>query len=303
MVAQFVKRLMYSILVLLGISGITFMLMHLAGDPAVLLSSPDATPQEIEVFRVEHGFDRPIVVQYVDWLWHAAQGDLGVSFRTKRPALSVVLDALPNTLLLIACALSLAAIVGVVAGTIAAVFRGTFFDRLVIIGSVFFQSMPTFWLGIVLILIFSATLRWLPTSGFRGYQYLVLPASFQVGIFARIARSSMLEVLDSDFVRTARAKGASSLSIVFGHALPNAALPIVTIIGLQLGGLYGGAIVTETVFGWPGVNTVALSAITYRDMTVVQAYVVVVGIFVVVTNLLIDLLYGLLDPRAKMEAH
>ncbi|RUV87137.1 ABC transporter permease, partial [Mesorhizobium sp. M5C.F.Ca.IN.020.14.1.1] len=192
-------------------------------------------------------------------------------------------------------------------GTLAAVLRGGLFDRLVIMGSVLFQSLPSFFVGILLILIFSATLRWLPTSGFRGPEYLILPALtlalYKVGIFSRISRSSMLEVLDSDFVRTARAKGASPYTIVFGHALPNAALPIITVIGLQLGALYGGAIVVETVFGWPGVNTMALSAITYRDMPVIQAYVIVVGLFVVVTNLIIDSLYGLLDPRATLGAH
>jgi peptide/nickel transport system permease protein len=306
MFTRFAKRFLYSVLVLLGISAITFALMHLAGDPAVLLSNHDATLEEIQAFRVANGFDRPIVVQYFDWLWHAAQGDLGVSFRNKRPAIVVILEALPRSLLLIGCALALSTVFGVIAGSIAAVFRGSLFDRAVILGSVLIQALPTFWLGIVLLLIFSATLRWLPTSGFRSPIYLILPAvtlaAFMVGTLARIARSSMLEVLDSDFVRTARAKGASSYAVIFKHAFPNAALPIVTVIGLQLGGLYGGAIVTETVFGWPGVNTVALSAITSRDMTVVQAYVLVVGLLVVVTNLLIDLLYGLLDPRAKLGA-
>lgn len=304
MFIQFSKRLLYSILVILGISAITFMLFHLAGDPAVLLSAPDASPEEILAFRVTHGFDRPIVVQYLDWLWNVVQGDLGTSFRNKRPAMEIVLEALPRTLLLIGCALAISAGVGIVVGVVAAVFRGSMFDRLVIAGSVFVQSLPTFWLGIVMILVFSAKLRLLPTSGFRGPEYLILPAvtlaAFQVGTFARIARSSMLEVLDSDFVRTARAKGASSFVTVFGHAFPNAALPIITVIGLQLGGLYGGAVVTETVFGWPGVNTIALSAISSGDMPVVQAYVLVVGILVIVTNLLIDFLYVLLDPRTRV---
>jgi peptide/nickel transport system permease protein len=307
MLIRFAKRFLYSILVILGVSAITFMLLHIAGDPAVRLSSPDATPQEIEMFRVANGFDRPIFVQYLDWLWHLLQGDLGVSHRNGRPALEIVLDALPSTLLLIGCALALSAGFGVAFGVLAAVFRGRTLDRLVIAGSVLFQSLPTFWLGIVVILIFSATLRLLPTSGFRGPEYLILPAitlaAFQVGTFARIARSSMLEILDADFVRTARAKGASPFAIVFSHALPNAALPIVTVVGLQLGGLYGGAIVTETVFGWPGVNTVALSAISSGDMPVVQAYVLVVGVLVILTNLLIDSLYVLLDPRTRVGAH
>lgn len=300
---RFMNRLIFSILVMLGVSAITFLLMFLAGDPAALLASEDATAAEIEQIRQAHGFDRPIVVQYLDWLWHAVRGDLGVSYQSQRPALELIFHALPNTLLLIFSALALSASIGVIVGVLAATFRGSRFDRLVIMGSVFVQSLPSFWLGIVMILIFSATLRLLPTSGFRGPIYLILPAvtlaTFQVGTFARIVRSSMLEVLDSDFVRTARAKGASAASVVFGHALPNAALPIITVIGLELGGLYGGAVVTETVFGWPGVNTLALSAITSRDMPVIQAFVLVVGILVVITNLLIDMLYAILDPRTR----
>lgn len=303
----FVRRLLFSVLVVIGISAITFMLLHLAGDPAVLLSSPDASLQEIEAFRVAHGFDRPLPVQYFEWLWHVFQGDFGVSLRSGQPALSIILQALPNTLILILSGLSLSVVTGIVGGVLAAVFRGSIFDRIVIAGSVFIQSLPGFWLAIVLILIFSAKLRWLPTSGFQGPKYIILPAisiaSFMVGTFARVARSSMLEVLDSDFVRTARAKGASPYSVVFGHAFPNAALPIVTVIGLQLGTMYGGAIVVEAVFNWPGVNTVALSAISSRDMPVVEAYVMVVGILVVVTNLVIDVIYGWLDPRTKIGAH
>lgn len=304
MLSRFMKRFVHSILVVLGISIITFVLIYLAGDPAVLLAGEDATPQQIEEIRVERGFDRPIVVQYFDWLGSAIQGDLGNSYRNGRPALEVILSALPTTLLLVVTALALAAVIGVIVGVLAAIYRGSLFDRLVIAGSVFFQSLPTFWLGIVLILIFSATLRILPTSGFRGPEYLILPAltlaAFVVGTFSRIVRSSMLEVLDSDYVRTARAKGASSGRIVFGHALRNAALPIITVIGLELGSLLGGGIVTETVFGWPGISGLALSSITSRDMPIVQAFVLVVGVLVVITNLSIDFLYARLDPRTRV---
>lgn len=304
---QFVNRLLNSILVLLGISAITFLLMHLAGDPAALIAGEDATPAEIEAVRTAYGFDRPVPVQFLDWLWHAVQGDLGTSYRSGQPALEVILEALPNSLLLIFSALAVSSAVGIVVGILAAVRRGGKFDQFVIAASVFIQSLPTFWLGIVAILIFSATLRILPTSGFRGPEYLILPAltlaAFQVGTFARIVRSAMLEILDSDFVRTARAKGARPRTVIFGHALRNAALPIVTIIGLELGNLFGGAIVTETVFGWPGVARLALSAITARDMPVVQAFVLVVGVLVVVTNLTIDILYARLDPRTRVGAH
>ena len=304
---QFINRFVHSILVILGISALTFLLLYLAGDPAVLLAGDDATPAEIEAVRVAHGLDRPIIIQFFDWLIHAVQGDLGTSYRSGRPALAVVLQALPNSLLLIFSALAISTVLGIVIGMLAAVFRGGWYDRFVIAGSVFFQSLPTFWLGIVMILIFSATLRLLPTSGFRGPEYLILPAvtlaAFQVGTFARIVRSSMLEVLDSDFVRTARAKGASPSVIVFGHAFRNAALPVITIIGLELGGLFGGAIVTETVFGWPGISGLALAAIKARDMPVVQAFVLIVGVLVILTNLVIDILYNRLDPRTRVGAH
>ncbi len=307
MLRQVTRRVLHSALVILGITVITFLLVYLAGDPAALIAGENASPAEIDAIRQAGGYDRPIIVQYFDWLFHALQGDLGTSYRSGRPALDSVIVALPRTLILIGSALLLSTVLGVVVGVIAAVWRGRAFDRIVIAGSVFLQSMPTFWLGIVFILIFSATLRVLPTSGFRGPEYLILPAVtlalFQVGTFARIVRSAMIEVLDSDFVRTARAKGASSASIVFGHALRNAAMPIITIIGLELGGLFGGAIVTETVFGWPGISSLALSAIQARDMAVVQAFVLVVGLLVVLTNLLIDILYVRLDPRTKVTVH
>lgn len=307
MMKQTSRRFLHSILVILGISAITFLLVYLPGDPAALIAGDEASPAEIEAVRAANGFDRPIVVQYFDWLWNAVQGDLGTSYRSGRPALDLVLSALPNTLLLIGTALVLATLISVVIGVAAAVRRGSIFDRFVIAGSVFVQSVPTFWLGIVLILVFSATFQMLPTSGLRGPEYLILPAvtlgAFQVGTFSRMVRSAMLEVLDSDFVRTARAKGASPRSIVFGHALRNAAMPIITIVGLELGALFGGAIVTETVFGWPGISALALSAMATRDMAVVQAFVLVVGVLVVLTNLAIDIIYVQLDPRTKMAVH
>lgn len=302
---RFAHRFAHSVLVILGISAITFGLMYLAGDPAVLLAGDDATPAEIQTIRETNGFDRPIFIQYFDWLSHAVQGDLGSSYRSGRPALELILAALPKTLLLIGVAIALAAIVGVIVGMLAAVYRGSLFDRAVITGSVFLQSVPAFWLGIVLILIFSATLRLLPTSGFRGPEYLIMPAitlaAAQIGTFSRMVRTSMLEVLDSDFVRTAWAKGASPPRVIFGHAFRNATLPIITVIGLELGALYGGAVIVETVFGWPGVNSVALSAITSRDMPVIQAFVLVVGLLVITTNLCIDFLYTKLDARTKVE--
>ncbi|MCH6163809.1 ABC transporter permease [Streptomyces marispadix] len=306
MTSKILRRLFHSVLVLLGLTVVVFGLLDLGGDPAAQLSSPDATPQEIEAFRHEHGFDRPLPVQYLEWLGRAIQGDLGFSYRQGVPALSVVLDSMPATLLLIVASLAVAFLVAIPAGILAAVRRGSRFDRLVISGAVFTQSLPTFWLGIVMILFFAVNLRWLPESGGGGPEYLVMPAvalgAFQVGTYARLLRSSMVEVLDSEFVRTARAKGLSRHRVVLVHALRNAAIPVITVIGLQIGELYGGTVITETVFGWPGANRQAVQSITGHDMPVVLAYILVVGTLVLLTNLVVEALYGVLDVRTRDKA-
>ncbi|MFD5858724.1 ABC transporter permease [Streptomyces chartreusis] len=304
--SRILRRLLNSALVMLGLTVVVFVLLNLGGDPAVQLSSPDATPQEIEAFRQAHGFDRPLPLQYLEWLGRAVQGDLGFSYRQGVPALSVVLDNLPATLLLIAASLLVALIVAVPVGIFAAVRRGSRFDRFVISAAVFTQSLPVFWLGIVMILVFAVNLRWLPASGGGGLNYLVMPAialgAFQVGTYARLLRSSMVEVLDSEFVRTARAKGLPTRRVVLVHALKNASIPVITVIGLQIGELYGGTIITETVFGWPGVNRQAVQSITSHDMPVVLAYILVIGMLVLVTNLIVEALYGVLDVRTRDKA-
>lgn len=306
MLLRVLKRLAHSLLVLLGLSIVVFGLLALAGDPAAKLSSPDATPAEIQAFREAQGFDRPLPVQYLSWLGRAVQGDLGFSYRHGVPALDVVLESLPATLTLIAASLLVALSIAIPVGILAAVYRGSRFDRLVISAAVFTQSIPLFWLGIVMILLFAVKLQWLPASGGGGLEYLVMPAlalgAFQVGTFARLLRSSMVEVMDSDFIRTARAKGLPRRRVVLLHALKNAAIPVVTVIGLQLGELYGGTVITETVFSWPGVNRQAIHSITSNDMPVVLAYILVIGGLVLVTNLLVELLYGVLDVRTKDKA-
>lgn len=303
LVIALLRRVLYSVLVLLALTVVTFGLLHLAGDPAALLSSPDATPAEIEQFRVDHGYDRPVVVQYFSWLGNALTGDLGYSYRHSAPALKVVMEGLPTTLTLVVASVILALAVAVPVGMLAAIKRGSRLDRVVIGLSVLTQSIPTFLLGILMILVFAVHLQVLPASGGGSLQALVMPAialaAFQVGTYARLLRSSMVEVLESDFVRTARAKGIRNRRIIGIHALRNAAIPVVTVIGLQIGELYGGTIVTETVFSWPGVNRMAVQSIIAHDMPVVLAYILVIGLLVLLTNLLVEALYGVLDVRTR----
>ncbi|MBB5788582.1 ABC transporter permease [Jiangella mangrovi] len=299
-------RLWHTLFVLLGLTVVTFGLLNLAGDPAAVLASPDATPEEIDEFRREQGFDRPLVEQYLSWLWRAVQGDLGYSYRHGGPALQVVLESLPATVVLVLSSLLVALLIAVPIGILAALRRGSRLDRFVISLSVFTQSLPTFLLGIVMILVFAVTLRWLPSSGGGDVRYLVMPAialaAHQIGTYARILRSSMVDVLDSEFVRTARAKGLSEWAVVVVHALKNASLPFITVVGLQVGELFGGTVIVETVFSYPGVNRQAVQSIMGQDMPVVLAYILVVGVLVSLTNLLVEALYGVLDARTKERA-
>lgn len=285
-------------------SVIAFLLTHLSGDPAALLLPPSATLADIAVFREQSGLDRPLLVQYLDFLGHAARGDFGRSIRHGEPALQLVLERLPATVELSAAALLLALVVAVPLGVVAAVRRGSAFDQLGLLLSLVGQAFPVFWLGIVLILVFAEDLRWLPASGRGDLAHLVLPAvalaAYTVAMVARLLRSSLIDVLSADYIRTARGKGLAERAVLVGHALKNAALPVVTVIGLQVGTLLGGAVVTEEVFAYPGMGRLALQAIANRDFTVVQAFVVVMAILITAVNLLVDLLYAWLDPRVKV---
>lgn len=284
-------------------SVIAFLLTHLSGDPAALLLPPSATLADIAVFREQSGLDRPLLVQYLDFLSHAARGDFGRSIRHGEPALQLVLERLPATVELSAAALLLALVVAVPLGVVAAVRRGSAFDQLGLLLSLVGQAFPVFWLGIVLILVFAEDLRWLPASGRGDLAHLALPAvalaAYTVAMVARLLRSSLIDVLSADYVRTARGKGLAERAVLVGHALKNAALPVVTVIGLQVGTLLGGAVVTEEVFAYPGMGRLALQAIANRDFTVVQAFVVVMAILITTVNLLVDLLYSWLDPRVR----
>ncbi len=306
MIRFLVVRLAHSLLVVFGVSLIAFALTHLSGDPAALLLPPSATPEDIALFRHEYGLDRPLPVQYLDFASRAVHGDFGRSIRHGEPALSLVLERLPATIQLSAAALFVALVVAVPLGIVAAVRRGSLVDQASLVLSLVGQAFPVFWLGIVLIIVFAENLRWLPASGRGGLANLVLPSvalsAYSIAIVTRLLRSSLLDVLSSDFIRTARGKGLAERPILLVHALRNAALPVVTVVGLQVGALLGGAVITEEVFAYPGMGRLAIQAIANRDITVVQAFVVLMAVVIVAINLAVDLLYAWLDPRVKVTA-
>ncbi len=291
---------------LFGVSAVVFLLLHLTGDPATLLLPPDATPEDLARFRNALGFDRPLLEQYGRFLSGLLRGDFGQSLRYHQPALGLVVERLPATAELAFAALALALVVAFPAGILSAVKRGTAWDTLVITGALLGQSLPTFWLGIMLILVVSVTLGWLPAGGRGGLDHLVLPAvtlaGFSMARIARLVRSGMLEILSQDYIRTARAKGLAELVLLRRHAVRNMLIPVVTVIGLDLGTLLGGAVITETIFAWPGIGQLAISAIQFRDYALVQSAVFLVAAGYVLVNLLVDVLYTWLNPRIRLEA-
>ena len=287
-------------------SVVVFALVHLSGDPVLLMVSPDAPPDVVATTRQALGFDRPLYKQFARYLGNAAQGDLGVSLRMNRPVTSLILERLPATLQLTLAALVIAVLVAIPAGIVSAVKRGTVVDRLAMAGAVAGQAVPIFWLALLLIALFGVRLRWLPVYGSGSLAHFVLPAvslsTIIMGRLARLVRSSMLEVLGQDYVRTARAKGLSESRVLAVHALKNASIPIVTLLGLQFAQLLGGAVVTETIFAWPGIGCLVVEAIFNRDFPVVQGVVLVVSLIFVAVNVLVDLSYAILDPRIRTEA-
>ena len=297
------RRLLQLMPTLLGVTLVVFLLIRVSGDPTQLLLPETATPEDRALFRKQHGLDRSIAIQYVQYLGNLLRGDMGRSLIDGSPALDLVLQRLPATIELALAAMLIAVLVGVPVGILSAVRRGSVLDRLAMVGVLTGQSMATFWVGILLILIFAVQLRWFPVSGRDGPRHLVLPAVtlslYMMPLLARMTRSSMLEVWKQDFVRTARAKGLRERTIILRHSLRAALIPVVTVLGLQFGGALAGAIVTESVFAWPGVGTFVLDAIYKRDYPVVQAAVLVIATVYILTNLLVDLLYGVLDPRIR----
>jgi ABC-type dipeptide/oligopeptide/nickel transport system permease component len=298
------RRLAQSLIVLLGISVVVFIILHLTGDPTLLMLPLDASAEDIARFRRAMGFDDPLPVQYWRFLRGVLQGDFGNSIRHDEPALGLVFERMPATLELTVVALGVALVLAIPAGIVSALSRNTTLDYVTTVMALVGQAMPTFWLGIMLILVFSVGFQVLPSSGRGGFANMILPA-LTLGLFTtartmRLTRSALLEVLGQDYVRTARAKGVAERGVVWKHALRNAAIPVITIVGLELGTLLGGAVITETIFAWPGVGRLSVQAIYNRDYPLVQASVFVLASIFVFVNLAVDLVYTYLDPRIRL---
>ncbi len=298
---DFGTRLGEGLIAIWGVVTIVFVVSRLLGDPAVLLLPIGATEDQLQELRVQLGLDQSIPQQYLTYLLNILKGDFGQSFQFGRPALAVVLERLPATAMLAGAALTIGLLIGGVAGAIAAIYRGTLLEALVLLVALMGQATPSFWLGIMLILVFAVQLGWLPTGGYGSWQNLVLPAltlaCFTTASIARLLRSAMLDAMRDDYVRTARAKGLPPRQVFLWHVGRNSLIPVVTMTGILTGELLGGAAVTETVFGWPGVGRLIVQAIETKDFPVVQAGVAVVAAIFVIVNMLVDLLYGVLDPR------
>ena len=305
MVVFIIRRMLVSFFVILAISFIVFSLTFLSGDPAVLMVSPEATAEDVERFREQAGFNDPFLEQYGRFLVNAVKGDFGLSLRHREPSLPLVVDRLPATFQLSVFAMVLTLAFAIPLGIAAAWKRGSLIDSFAMFFAVFGQSMPNFWLGILLIFLFAVRLRLLPTSGRGGFEYLILPgltmALNLMATITRLVRSTMLDVLSQDFIRTAHGKGLSNSVVLFTHALRNALIPVVTVIGLQFGYILGGAVVIETVFSWPGVGLLTIQAIYNRDFPLVQAAVFVLAVAIILINMFVDILYSFLDPRIRLE--
>jgi peptide/nickel transport system permease protein len=304
--AYLVRRLWQTILVLFAVSLLSFVLIFLSGDPVAVLVPLNARAEDMANIRRAYNLDQPLPVQYVLFLRQAMAGDLGESFRYHAPALPLVLGRLPLTLLLAAASMLLSSVVSLPLGVLAATRRGQLVDGLATLLSLLAISMPSFWLGVILILLFAGAWRVLPASGAGTWQQLILPtvtiSAFSIGLLIRLVRRSVRETLAQPFVTTARSKGLAERVIAWRHVLRNSAIPIVTVMGLQLGALMGGSVVVETVFAWPGVGWLMIQSIEARDLPVIRAAVLVLATFIVLINLAVDLAYTLLDPRIRLEA-
>ncbi len=313
MISFLIRRFLQLIPVLLVMSVVVFSTtLMLPGDPAISILGEGATVEERQAVRERLGLDQPIPVQFVNWLGRAATGDLGRSIKTRQPVVEMLADRVPVTLQLALGAMALSLIIGVPLGTIAALYRGRWIDSTVSVVAMSGMAVPYFWIGILLIMFFSITLRWLPPSGYvpiwvdplTCLKLMIMPTitigTAQAALVMRQTRAAMLGILSQDFIRTARAKGAGEFRVIAGHALRNAMVPVVTVVGLQLGTLIGGAVVTETVFSLPGLGRMIVDAIFERDFTVVQGAILTVVVGVLLVNILIDILYFLLDRRVSL---
>jgi peptide/nickel transport system permease protein len=301
--AYLVRRALHSLIALVGLIVLVFVLARLTGSPADLYLPIDATVEARQEFNQRHGFDRPIIEQFGSFLVGLTRGDLGHSIRKDRPALEVVLEAIPTTLWLAAVTMVIAIGGALLVGSIAAWRPGGIFDRVASMASLAGASAPDFWVAISLILLFAVSLGWLPTSGMGGPSTWIMPLFVLVirpfGILVQVVRNSMLGALSAAYVKTARAKGIGNRAIIFLHALRNAMLPVITVAGDQAAGIVNGAVIVETIFGWPGIGKLMIDSIIQRDFAIVQASIFVTATLIFVMNILIDLAYAGLDPRVR----
>ncbi len=320
MLAFILRRLIQAVIVMVSVAFIAFLLFQYVGDPVVFLLGQDATPEQIRALRTDLGLDQPFFVQFWHFLLNAAQGEFGLSLRQGAKVSRLIAERFPATMELAMVAAALAVVVGIPMGVYAALRRGSFLAQFFMTFSLLGVSLPTFLIGILLILVFSVTLDWLPSFGRGdtvqigwwssglftrdGWSHLILPALtlaiFQLTLIMRLVRAEMLEVLRTDYIKFARARGLTDRAIHFGHALKNTLVPVMTITGLQLGGLIAFAIITETVFQWPGMGLLFIQAVTFADVPVMAAYLCLIALIFVVINLVVDLLYVVVDPRLRV---
>jgi len=301
----FIKRSFVALLVAITVSIVSFLLLHLSGDLAQSLAGPSASAADVAQVRKAYGLDRPMAIQYLDWAGRAIRGDFGESFFLKQPVFPIIAQRLPVTMTLGVSALLIALFVSIPLGIVAALRPNSWIDRLALTISVFGQALPSFWFGLLLMMLFGVTLRWLPVSGTGGWQYYVMPAItlsyYSIPAFMRLTRAGMMEVLASDYIRTARAKGLRTMTVLFKHALRNAIIPLVAVAAVQLGFALGGSIVIEAVFSLHGVGYLGWESISRADFPVVQAIVLILACFYIVLTLLADLLNAFLDPRIRVR--
>ena len=306
MIQYFLKRLLQAIPVLLGVIIITFVLMYIIpGDPVVSMVGERYSEETVQRLRQELHLDDPLPLQFLRYVGNVLQGNFGNSFITGEPVAALIIEKFPNTMMLAITAMFFAILIGLTAGIMSSVHPGSFMDRGIMVLALAGISAPVFWVGLILVLVVGVMLQWLPPTGFGGMEYLILPA-LTLGLrsaayLARLTRATMLEVLSHDYIRTARSKGLPEWKVFIKHAFPNTLIPVITIIGTDFGSYLSGAVLTESIFGWPGIGRLALEAIMKRDFPVIQGTVLFMAIMFVLMNVLVDLLYGVVDPRIRLE--
>ena len=301
------RRVWQSLIVILGVTIVAFGCEYLTGDPTMLVlgDTKGMSQEAVAAFRASMGFDKPWIIQYLNYIAGIFHGDFGTSYYYNRPCLDLVMEAFPNTIQLATAALALTVLIALPLGIASAVKKGSLIDRFGMVFGLLGQSLPVFWLGLLLIIVFGVELKVLPVSGAGDFKHLILPA-VTLGLFgcarnARLVRSEMLEVMEQDYIRTARSKGLSEYLVIFKHGLRNALGTVITMIGLEFGGLLGGSVITESIFSWPGIGKLAYQALTKKDIPLVQCSVILCATIYIVMNLIVDLLYLVVDPKAKLK--